>query len=45
MKMSVLEVCLMDGWMAGASEGEMNLAVVYSRCDLGGDSRKKGGED
>lgn len=30
---------LFDGWMDGAREGQMNLAVVYSRCDPGGDSR------
>lgn len=32
---------LFDGWMAGVGEGEMNLAVVYSRCDPDGDGRKK----
>ncbi len=45
MKMGVLAVCLMDGWLEWEGEGEMNLAVVYNKCNPGGDSRKKSSED
>lgn len=44
-----LSVFLFDGWMDGVSEGgtEVNQAVVYSRREPGGDSRRKdrGDED